>query len=220
MKKVLVFITIVLITSVSAKADYTKVINGIMLIGSDSRSFNYKTPYNDSGTISYNLELYTDGNDKQYSLVFEFGKDKTCPMIPTFGTILLKTGREEVIELHALYVYDQYDTKETGKGYFPISDEQLEKIINDGIIKIRVQMIAGDDHHPSYAEKEWKKRKKVNKEPYSLSNDSRVPYRVSSNATGEELGSSLRDMHVSIKKKCEKNISKYLESQRSFDSAF
>ena len=164
-----------------------------MLIGSDSKNFSYKTPTRASGKIDYNLELYTDGQEKQHSLNFEFEKDKTCPMIPTFGSVLLKTGKEEVIELQALFAYDDYEGKKMGTAHFPISEEELNKIINDGIIKIRIQIIAGDDNQATFAEKEWNK---------------------------DEIGVNCKAMLASIEKKWDKLKAKYLESQKSFDSAF
>lgn len=193
MKKFLIVFVLALYSIHASASDYSKVINGILLIGSDSKDFNFKTPDKKGGTINYNLELYTNGSEKQYSLGISFDRDKNCAMIPSFGTLLIKTSKGDVLDLKALFVYDNYEGDTTCQGYFPITEEQLNLIIESGVAKFRLQMITGEDSHETFAEKEWKT---------------------------DELGKNYKSMLAHVNKKCEKLKTKYLASQKSIDSEF
>ena len=135
---------------------YDGIFNGVMIIGSNDKDFDLKTTDGISGTLNYNMELYTDGTNKQYCLRLAFDESKRFMMIPTHGTILIKTKKDEVIELKALYTYDDTEGDKLGYSYFPISEEQLGKIINDGVVKFRIQVIAETDHHKTLGDREWK----------------------------------------------------------------
>lgn len=138
---------------------YDGVYNGIMLIGSNDKDFKLKTPDGTSGTINFNIELYTDGTNKQYCLRLAFDESKRFFMIPTHAIVLMKTKTGKVIELRALYTYDDPNSDKVGYAYFPISEEQLDIICSkDSIVKFRIQTIVGVDHRSTYAENEsvWK----------------------------------------------------------------
>jgi len=155
MKRIILLFVSIILTSMSSFA-YDGVFNGVMIIGSDDKDFDIKTTDGISGTLNYNIELYTDGINKQYCLRVAFDESKRFMMIPTYGTILLKTKKDEVIELKALYSYDETEGDKLGYSYFPISEEQLAKITKDVVVKFRIQMIAENDHHKTFGDKEWK----------------------------------------------------------------
>ena len=71
MKKILALILGLIATCIIASA-YDGVYNGVILIGSNDKDFDLKTVEGISGTINYNVELYTDGTNKQYCLRFAF----------------------------------------------------------------------------------------------------------------------------------------------------
>lgn len=156
-----------------------------MVIGSNDKDFDLKTVDNINGTINYNVELYSDGKDKQYCLRLAFDQSKWFFMIPTNCALLLKTGKGDVIELRALYTYDVADSDKMGYSYFPISEEQLKKITADDVVKFRIQVIVDTDHHTTYAEKEWK---------------------------SSGLGSTIGSMVASVDKTWEKQRSNFIES--------
>jgi hypothetical protein len=172
---------------------YDGIYNGVMLIGSNDKDFDLKTTDGISGTLNYNIELYTDGKDKQYCLRLAFDESKRFMMIPTYGTILIKTKKDEVIELKALYTYDETGGDKLGYSYFPISEEQLEKIINDGVVKFRIQVIAETDHHKTFGDREWK-------------NDS--------------LGAAIKGMVADVDKQWEKKKKKFTSTQGDMRADF
>ena len=155
MKRITILFAGIIIFCFSAMA-YDGIFNGVMIIGSNDKDFDIKTTDGISGTLNYNIELYTNGTDKQYCLRLAFDESKRFMMIPTYGTILIKTKKDEVIELKALYTYDDTEGDKLGYSYFPISEEQLGIIINDGVVKFRIQVIAETDHHKTLGDKEWK----------------------------------------------------------------
>lgn len=155
MKRItLLFVSIIL--SCMYSFAYDGIFNGVMLIGSNDKDFDLKTTDGISGTLNYNMELYTDGTNKQYCLRVAFDESRRFIMIPTYGTILIKTKKDEIIELKALYTYDETEGDKLGWSYFPISEEQLAKITDDGVVKFRIQIIADTDHHKTFGEREWK----------------------------------------------------------------
>ena len=159
MKRIILLFVSIILTSMSSFA-YDGVFNGVMIIGSDDKDFDIKTTDGISGTLNYNIELYTDGINKQYCLRVAFDESKRFMMIPTYGTILLKTKKDEVIELKALYSYDETEGDKLGYSYFPISEEQLAKItFGDKEWKID-QFSFFVEKMVAEVDKQWEKKKK------------------------------------------------------------
>ena len=172
---------------------YSSILNGILVIGSDVQRFSLKTVDGISADLFYNIELYTDGTNKQYCLRLTFAESNKNIMIPTYGTLLLKTMNDEVIELKALYSFNKESRYDTGLSYFPISEEQLEMIISNKIKKMRIQVIAEADHHNTIGEKEW---------------------RI------DDLGHSIKQMISEVDKQCEKRMKKYISSMADLKADF
>jgi len=207
MKKVLFILASILFFSLSTRADDHSIYKGIMCISSSRSDMDFKTVDGISGILNYSLELYTDGVNKQYSLCLSFDQSKEFLMMPTNCIVLLKTGKDEVIELHSLLSYDETDGDRLGNTYFPISQEQMDKIVNDGIKKFRIQIIAKSNHHSTIGEKEWK-RKRDYDQPGTLGIELRVKYK-SINRTWERN-----------KKEFQKEKDKYNASQADITTGF
>lgn len=167
--------------------------NGIRVLESNNKDFDLRTTDNIGGTLNYHVELYTDGKEMQYCLCFAFDESKKYLMIPTYCTVLLKTKKDEIIELRALYSYDNPGGDKIGWAYFPISKEDLDRIINNGVIKFRMEIIAATDHHKTLGEKEWKI---------------------------DLFGASIKDMVSSVNKQWEKKKKGFTSSQKDIYSGF
>lgn len=192
MKRIATLLVGLLVTAMTATAQ-DGIFNGIMVLESSNKDFDLKTTDNIGGTLNYHVELYTDGNDMQYCLTFAFDESKKYMMIPTYCTLLLKTKKEDVIELRALYTYDDPGGDKVGWAYFPISEEDLGKIVNDGVIKFRMEVIATTDHHKTLGEKEWKM---------------------------DSFGASIKSMVADVDKQWEKKKKKFVSSQKDIHSEF
>ena len=177
-------------------AKYDRVLNGILLIKSNNRSIDLVTPDRIKCKLIFNLELFTDGKEKQYCFFCSYGKNNNYLMFPTNCKLLLKTGKGDIIELNALYSYETTDGKDLGGCYFPISIEQLNSIIEDGIIKLRIGAIANIDHHYTFAEKEWKM-----------------------NFDGE-IGKEIDFLSLSIDNRLKKKQEEYSKTQSALNSEF
>ena len=131
-----------------------EVSNGIILLRSDG---NIKWIYaideekknllnKDKHLLLYDLELYTNGNEKQYCLRMGvqniptniFNLKFPGAYIPTHAKLLLKMEDDSVIELTSIL------NKEFGiiqhLGYFPIDENILQKMF-EGVKKIRLELI-------------------------------------------------------------------------------
>ncbi len=118
-------------------------------------------------------------------------------MMPSYCSMLLKTSKDEVIELKAMYTYDYAEGDKLGWAYFPITEDQIKTIIEDGVLKFRIQIIADQDHHSTFADKEWSK---------------------------DYLGFYMKGMYSSLESTWKKQKSKYLadkeKTQKGFHEGF
>ncbi len=211
MKKTIALLLSLFATCIISYAD-SGIFNGVMLIGSNDKDFDLKTVEGISGTINYNVELYTDGTDKQYCLRFAFDESKHFFMIPTHATLLMKTTKGDVVELRAMYAYDDPSSDKVGYAYFPISEEQLSMITEDGIIKFRIQTIVSTDHRSTYSEREWK--------TYSSGRGPSHQRGKQSSGSQTVMGNSIKKMVEDVDREWEKKKSSYLSSQKDVRSDF
>lgn len=132
--------------------DYIKNENGIILIGSESSHGNLKrltsaffTSYMTTYTakndeLVYNLELYSNGKNKQFALkIYLWSSSKKPRILPSKSQILLKTNDDSVLELTSIFNDIDYEHGYS-YSYFPISEDDLNKTF-DGIKKVRLEAI-------------------------------------------------------------------------------
>lgn len=110
--------------------------------------------------LLYDLELYTDGVEKQYCLrvgvrnmpsnVFMF--QLPCAYIPSYAKLLIKMEDDSVVELTSMF--NKWDSEIDCYGHFFIEETVLKKLF-DGVKKIRMEFI-NFDPKTGYAQKEFR----------------------------------------------------------------
>ena len=177
----LILLLVMIVTSTSniyAKdIEYTNTNNGIIQIGSKVfwTYFNgsgFLKPNGNSHQLYCNLELYSNGNLKQYALNLSLETDRWKNIyayaFPCESKILLKLKDESILELTSIYHSDITIPTETtywsvsSRARFPITEEQLKKCFK-GIKKIRVEVITLDEESniivKKHVDKDFKKDK-------------------------------------------------------------
>lgn len=192
MKRIVIVLMGLLFSALTAIAE-DGIYNGILVLQSSNKDFKILTIDNISGTLNYHVELYTDGKDIQYCLCFAFDESRKYLMFPTYCTLLLRTKQNDVIELQALYTYDNPGRDKVGWAFFPISSEELDKIIYDGVTKFRVEVMANADHHKTIAETVWGKN---------------------------TFGHSIKNMVASVNSKLQRKNKDFTASQEDIHSGF
>ncbi len=105
----------------------------------------------DRHQLSYNLELYTNGCEKQYCLRIGvknyrakevFGPSKfPAAYLPTYAKLLLKLNDDSVIE--STSILNKLDKDKDHYGHFLLSESVLNSIF-EGVKKIRIEIIKYD----------------------------------------------------------------------------
>ena len=136
-----------------------EVANGIIQLRSDEHS---KWAYalddekrnllsSDKHLLVYDLELYTNGEEKQYCLrmgvrniplnIIQLKLPSACAYIPTYAKLLIKTEDDSVIELTSLI--NKRSSERDYHGHFFLDDSVLNKLFG-GVKKIRMELINFD----------------------------------------------------------------------------
>lgn len=164
---------------------YMEVNNGVIVIGSKTAFETYENLgfyEKNSNTFLYNLELYSNGNIKQYaikaSLFYRNFLKEDAYSFPSKSKMLLKLEDDSVIELKSIIHQNITDLKneDVASAYFPISEVMLNNLFN-GVKKIRIEIIKLDKKSNTiikdYRDIEFKKDKvgKKMKEWYDEIND-------------------------------------------------
>lgn len=89
--------------------------------------------------LVYRLDCYTDGQNSQYALNMSFIGNILYISMLSNSTLLLKTNTDEVIELKPT-VLRPSDNSQYEYTIFTLSPQDLEKILTDRIIKVRLQL--------------------------------------------------------------------------------
>lgn len=189
--------------------DFTIVNNGIMLISckdnkhplgfpSENKTISYKKAYYTASMLSYRLQLYTDGTRKQYAIklgLLTGSAEKYAYIIPSKAKLLLKMDDDSVVELTSIQS-EQDGQQRYYYGYFPISEELLEKA-NDGIKKMRFEILTLDV------------------ETNSISNTYReINYKK------DKMGKQLKEWYDEINEEKDKQLNKLKQSQRDVRDNF
>ena len=118
-----------------------------------------------NNVLSYQLEMFTDGKEKQYSiqliLTALINRSKAF-FFPTNAKLLIKLQDDSIIELSSIYTQNVKDPSQEKacSAHFPITEDQLNKMFN-GVKKIRVEIIhlndEEDDVEKDYRDVDFKK---------------------------------------------------------------
>ena len=118
-----------------------------------------------NNVLSYQLEMFTDGKEKQYSiqliLTALINRSKAF-FFPTNAKLLIKLQDDSIIELSSIYTQNVKDPSQEKacSAHFPITEDQLNKMFN-GVKKIRVEIIKlndeEDDVEKDYRDVDFKK---------------------------------------------------------------
>ena len=118
-----------------------------------------------NNVLSYQLEMFTDGKEKQYSIqlvLMTLIKRSKAFFFPTNAKLLIKLQDDSIIELSSIYTQNVNDpSKEKAcSAHFPITEDQLNKLFN-GVKKIRLEIIKltdkEDDVEKDYRDVDFKK---------------------------------------------------------------
>jgi hypothetical protein len=123
------------------------------------------------------LEKFMDNNTTQYFICGE-SEENEYHNFPPKAQMLIKLMNDNTIELTAVYTELRQTSESSWKptAYYPITESQLQDIINTGVKKIRVVMLSynkkDDSIFTDLADKEFKKDKigTALKERYELIN--------------------------------------------------
>ena len=102
-----------------------------------------------NNVLSYQLEMFTDGKEKQYSIqliLTSLIKRSKAFFFPTNAKLLIKLQDDSIIELSSIYTQNVKDPSQEKacSAHFPITEDQLNKMFN-GVKKIRVEIIKLND---------------------------------------------------------------------------
>lgn len=163
MKIIKILFTLLLLNiNVAIAGNNYKTENGVTLIWGGE---GYLVLYFNS--MTYRLELYTDGKEKQYALnlkVFPVLNRAKAYFFPTHSKVLIRVMNDEVIELTSIYNKNVEDpaNERVCEAIYPISEEQLAKIFT-GIKKIRGDVLESNKEkngvNKDFWEFEYKKDK-------------------------------------------------------------
>ena len=118
-----------------------------------------------NNVLKYQLEMFTDGNEKQYSILLNltaFFKKSKAFFFPTNAKFLIKLQDDSIIELSSIYTQNikDFSQEKECSAHFPITEDQLKKMFN-GVKKIRVEIIKlndeEDDVEKNYRDVDYKK---------------------------------------------------------------
>ena len=118
-----------------------------------------------NNVLSYQLEMFTDGKEKQYSIqliLTTLIKRSKAFFFPTNAKLLIKLQDDSIIELSSIYTQNVKDPSQEKacSAHFPITEDQLNKMFN-GVKKIRVEIIKlndeEDDVEKDYRDVDFKK---------------------------------------------------------------
>ena len=118
-----------------------------------------------NNVLSYQLEMFTDGKEKQYSIqliLTSLIKRSKAFFFPTNAKLLIKLQDDSIIELSSIYTQNVKDPSQEKacSAHFPITEDQLNKMFN-GVKKIRVEIIKlndeEDDVEKDYRDVDFKK---------------------------------------------------------------
>ena len=118
-----------------------------------------------NNVLSYQLEMFTDGKEKQYSIqliLTSLVKRSKAFFFPTNAKLLIKLQDDSIIELSSIYTQNVKDPSQEKacSAHFPITEDQLNKMFN-GVKKIRVEIIhlndEEDDVEKDYRDVDFKK---------------------------------------------------------------
>ena len=118
-----------------------------------------------NNVLSYQLEMFTDGKEKQYSIqliLTSLIKRSKAFFFPTNAKLLIKLQDDSIIELSSIYTQNVKDPSQEKacSAHFPITEDQLNKMFN-GVKKIRVEIIhlndEEDDVEKDYRDVDFKK---------------------------------------------------------------
>ena len=118
-----------------------------------------------NNVLSYQLEMFTDGKEKQYSIqliLTTLIKRSKAFFFPTNAKLLIKLQDDSIIELSSIYTQNVKDPSQEKacSAHFPITEDQLNKMFN-GVKKIRVEIIhlndEEDDVEKDYRDVDFKK---------------------------------------------------------------
>ena len=118
-----------------------------------------------NNVLSYQLEMFTDGKEKQYSIqliLTSLIKRSKAFFFPTNDKLLIKLQDDSIIELSSIYTQNVKDPSQEKacSAHFPITEDQLNKMFN-GVKKIRVEIIKlndeEDDVEKDYRDVDFKK---------------------------------------------------------------
>ena len=118
-----------------------------------------------NNVLSYQLEMFTDGKEKQYSIqliLTSLIKRSKAFFYPTNAKLLIKLQDDSIIELSSIYTQNVKDPSQEKacSAHFPITEDQLNRMFN-GVKKIRVEIIKlndeEDDVEKDYRDVDFKK---------------------------------------------------------------
>ena len=118
-----------------------------------------------NNVLSYQLEMFTDGKEKQYSIqliLTSLIKRSKAFFFPTNAKLLIKLQDDSIIELSSIYTQNVKDPSQEKacSAHFPITEDQLNRMFN-GVKKIRVEIIKlndeEDDVEKDYRDVDFKK---------------------------------------------------------------
>lgn len=118
-----------------------------------------------NNVLSYQLEMFTDGKEKQYSIqliLTSLVKRSKAFFFPTNAKLLIKLQDDSIIELSSIYTQNVKDPSQEKacSAHFPITEDQLNRMFN-GVKKIRVEIIKlndeEDDVEKDYRDVDFKK---------------------------------------------------------------
>ena len=154
MKRILLIIVIFIgaLNTYAQKVDYVEYKNDVLLLGDKVAGLQIQM-----GTImgAHYIEAYTDGDTKEYFLKIDLQSPET--IVPDLflvnSKMLLKVSKEEVIELTSVFHSHLGYGTTTGipaytlpsfhsVAYFPITEEQINKICKKSLIKVRLEVLA------------------------------------------------------------------------------
>ncbi len=201
MKKIKILFTFILLLSINVAlaGNNYKIENGVTCIWSGEG--NFPLYFN---VISYRLELYTDGTQKQYALylkAFPVLNRGMAYFFPTHSKVLIKLMNDEVLELTSIYNKNVEDpaNERICEAVYPISESDLQKIFT-GIKKIRGEVLVRnatkDGAIKDFWEENYKKDKlgRKFKKFYDEINSSIQSVRIPLNNTKiQQSGKNIRD---------------------------
>lgn len=162
--KILMLLSILgTLNSFAGNIDYTKTANGVMLIASESNmgdlkkiSSEYFRGYMSTYTANknelvYNLELYSDGQTKQYALkIYLWSSKKKYQILPLQSKALIKLSDDSVLELNSIINDVDYEHG-FSYTYYPINEKDLKKTF-EGIKKVRIETLTSNDNSSTFIE--------------------------------------------------------------------